>query len=346
MKAIYIGGLKYKKQGKSKWKFFLSLFLFLSIVGAGLKVSAPMIIESWINQKGESSKGYAFSIRETDISIGKGQMILMDVKIFNHKTMSEMIEVPKLTIQLSWSDLLLSQEKNVSITADKVDLTLSKDLSSEMERIEAVQKQKRDLYLDNVVGKIGQLNIIEKKESISRTVLELKSVDLKVKEISLLSINEKTQFSVSSNIAGGGKLALTGKTSVEDGRTPWSISGSLKQVPSDIFNKIAGDKLPFAFNESSLNAEIVAHSDHGIVSGEISPEIKRLNLLNEKPGVPTESIARLLTDELTFSLQFTLKDELKLEFEEEFRKLKTYRKGMQPSERSVAAQKSFSIWPF
>ncbi|MBA2404672.1 MAG: DUF748 domain-containing protein [Bdellovibrionales bacterium] len=186
-------------------------------------------------------------------------------------------------------------------------------------------------------------------------MIELNDVNVKVKEVSLLSINKKTEFSVSSNIAVGGKLNLSGKTSEANGSTPWSIQGSLKQVPADIFNKMAGDKLPFTFNEASLNAEISAHTEDGKVSGEITPDIKKLNLIEEKPGIPTQTIGRLLNEELTFSLPFTLKDELTLQYADTYNKLKMYRKypaaeGSGPAEAKVTQgekpKKSNSFWPF
>lgn len=356
MRTLYIGGQKKKNNSGLKWKIYTFLFLSLVIIGSALKLTGPMIVENWINKKGADTTGYAFSVREVDLSLGKGQMILKDVKVFNPNTSTEMLETPNLTIQLSWLDLF-SQGKKVLVSADKVDLILSKDLSSEMERIQAAG-EKKDLYLATVDGKISKLNIIEQKEDQSRTVLELNDVNIKVKEVSLLSINKKTEFSVSSNIDNGGKLNLTGKTSEENGRTPWSIHGSLKQVSADIFNKIAGDKLPFSFHESRLNAEISAHSDHGKVSGEIAPDIKVLNLLDERPGIPTQSIARALTEELTFTLPFTLKDALTVQYEDTFRKLKTYRKYpasivssgttevKESQTQTPKSKKSFSFWPF
>lgn len=357
MGAIYIGGQRNKKSSGSKWKIYTFLFLFFLIIGLALKVTGPTIVEKWLNQKGAAGAGYAFSIRDVELSLGKGQVVLNDVKIFNPKTSIELLKAPNLTIQLNWQDLILSHDKIVSVSADKVDLILSKDFSSEMERIKnADKKQMKDFYLDAVEGKIGELNIIEQKEDQSRTVLELKDVNVKVKEVSLLSINKKTEFSVSSNIADGGKLSLTGKTSEENGSTPWSIHGSLKQVSADIFNKIAGYKLPFTFNESSLNAEISAHSEHGKVSGEITPDIKKLNLIDEKPGIPTQTIGRLLNDGLTFTLPFTLKDELTLQYADTYRKLKTYRKYPTANESSGPAEakvsqtpkpkKTLSFWPF
>ena len=358
MGTIYIGGYKSKSQGTSKWKLYTYLFLFCVIVGSALKMTGPLIVETWINQKGAASSGYTFSVRDVDWSLAKGEMILKDVKVFNAKTQTELVETPQLKFHLNWSDLLLSQEKNVFLYADKVDLTISKDFASEIERIQAAgKKQKDDLYLNSVAGQIGKLNIIEKKDDQSRTVLELKDVNLKVKEVTPQSINKNTEFTISSNVVEGGKLNLTGKTSVENGSTPWSIQGSMIDVSADIFNKMAGDKLPFSFKQPKLDAEISAYSENGKVSGEISPDIKILNLIDERPGIPTQTIARALSEELTFTLPFTLEDELTLEYSDTFRKLKNYRRypaaatGPKSAVRAsvtqtAKAKKSFSFWPF
>lgn len=357
MRTIYIGGLqKNKKQGGSNWKIYMFLLFLMVALSSGLKVMAPTIAEGWINEIGANGKnGYAFSIREVELSLLTGEVTLIDFKMFNPKSNSELVEAPKVTLKLSLADFFMYHDKSVSILADDVDLILSKDFSSEMERI--TQKNKSDIFLDVVDTKIGHLNIIEQKADMSRTVLELNNVNVKVKNFTLDSINKKTEFTISSTIADGGKLNLTGKTKEENGRTPWSINGSLKDIPSDLFNKIAGDKLPFSFNESKLNAEITAQSDHGKVSGEILPDIKRLNLLEERPGIPTQTIARALNEELTFTLPFTLKDDLTLQYADTYRKLKTYRKyaatsqnadtnEVLPATQSVKPKKSSSFWPF
>lgn len=359
MRTIYIGSNYGRKKSGSKFKILSSLFLFLFITGALLKFSAPTILEYWINSKGGGSTGYAFSIRDVEVSFQKGQILLKDVKIFNPKTETELLEAPHLAIQLNWPDLILSQDRNVALNADKVNLILSKDLASELQRIQTSGKRgDHEIYLDSVIGNIAELNIIEKKEDFSRKVLELNNVNVKVKEVATASINQKTEFSVSSNIEDGGKLNLTGKTSSEAGSTPWSIQGSLKQVPPEIFNKIAGDKLPFAFNESKMDAQISAHSDHGKVKGEIAPDIKRLTLIDERPGIPTQSIARALNEDLTFTLPFTLKDVLTLQYEETYKKLKSYRRypASTSSEEPITTsqgpsapltpKKVLSFWPF
>lgn len=359
MKTIYIGGSSYSaRRGGIKWKLYMSLFIFFCLTVSILKLAAPTLVEKWINEKGADSSGYAFSIRDTKLSLTKGQVVLNDVKVFNPETNTEIIEAPEVTVQLNWADLITSQEKSLSVSAEQMDLILSKDFTSEMERIKGMKKQNNDLYLDSFVGKIDKLNIIEKKEDQSRTVVELTDVNVKAKEFSLATVNKKSEFSISSKVADGGKLNLTGKTVESNGSTPWTIFGTLKNFSADILNKIAGEKLPFGFREEKLNAEISAKSEQGKVVGEILPDVKILNLIDERPGIPTQTIKRALTDELTFSLPFTLNDGMTFQYQDTFTKLKNYRKPGNFSEAPVAqttqaapvpktneAKKS-SFWPF
>lgn len=337
MKTLYIGGQKFKKNTGPKWKIYFYLFLFIMAVGSTLKVSGSLIVEKWLNKKGHDGDSFAFSVREVGISLGKGELNLTDVKVFNPNTSEALLESPKLSIQINLSDLILSQEKNITVEGDKVDLILSKDLSEELER------KKESLHLDEVKMNIAQLNVIEKKEDSSRKVLELNAVNVKVKT--------NNQFTLNSKVADGGSLTLTGKDT-----NGWKINGAFAHVPSGLFNRIAGDKLPFAFHESRLTADIEAETQNGKVVGEITPKITKLNLVEEKPGIPTQTIKRVLTDELTFSLPFTVKNEVTLEYSDTFRKLKLYRKYPLASETTEPKvtqsrperkeKKSFSFWPF
>lgn len=334
MGAIYIGGRRKTKSG-FKWKLWLTLGIILAVGAWALKVTAPTLVEQWINRNGSGKNGYAFSIREVDFSLKESEVILKDVKVFHPVTATEFLESPELTIKLNLPDLLFSPDKKIAVSADQVDLILSKDLSSEVERIKTSAGKKDPVFLETIDGKVAKLNIIEQKVGESRTVLSLNDVTVKVKNVTPVSINRKTEFSVTSGIADGGRLSLTGKTHEENGRTPWSIQGTLKQVSSEIFNRIAGDKLPFTFNEENLSATISAHSENGTVTGEISPEIHKVNLLEERPGIPARSIARLLNEELSFTLPFTLKNELSIQYQSVYQKLKNYRKPA-----------GNSLWPF
>lgn len=348
MRTLYIGGQSGKKSSGISWKIYMFLFLLIAFVATTLKFTGSILVERWINKRGADPDKYAFSVRDVELSISRGQMILSDVKVINPQNSVKLIEVPSLTVKMSLFDLI-SQSKNLIVEADQVDLLLSKDFTSELERIQALNT--KDLYLDSIEGKIGQLNIIEKKEDQSRTILGLQEVMIKVKEVGLLSINKNTEFNLNSTISSGGKFNLTGKAVLERGLASWSLKGAMKQVPADIFNKIAGDKLPFAFTESTLNADFTAKSEDGKVSGEIVPDIKRLNLIDERPGVPTQTIARALTEDLTFSLPFTLKEELSLHYENTFRRLKMYKRypAADPSPKVSQNEKtenSSSFWPF
>ncbi len=71
-----------------------------------------------LNHKGAAGTGCAFSIRDVELSFGKGHMVLKDVKVFNPRTSSELLKASNLTIQLNWQDFVLSQDKMVSVSAD------------------------------------------------------------------------------------------------------------------------------------------------------------------------------------------------------------------------------------
>lgn len=331
MKTLYIGGQSHKKNSGTNWKLYFYLILFGAFIFTTLKLTGSMIAEKLINRNGVKATGYSFSVRDVDFSLSKRELNLKDVKVFNSKTSTEILETPELIVHLD--PLSIFQDKKLSITADKLDVILSEDLSSEVEKA-------KEHYFNVVEGTFGKLTIIEKKANQSRTVIELNEASVKVKE---------SDFSLTSKIAEGGNLNLTGKRGAN-----WTMKGSFKNVPSDIFNKIAGDKLPFAFTETKLNADIVAETENGMINGEISPEITKLNLIDEKPGIPTQTIKRVLNDELTFTLPFTLKNEISLEYNDTFRKLKSYRKSgpaAVPEARVSQApapknKKAFSFWPF
>ena len=174
------------------------------------------------------------------------------------------------------------------------------------------------------------LYVIEQKEDSSSTVIAMKDVALKVKNLTPSDINDKTEFQVTSTLPEGGNIELKGKTQNEGSSTPWNIQGTLKAVPSSVIEKLAGEKLPFGFPEDKVNAKIVAESDNGKVKGEIAPDIHKVQLLDTKnDGFQSPPIQRLLTENLAFTLPFTLEDNLKLEYQDTYKRLKTYRKGIQ-----------------
>lgn len=325
MRDLYIGGPRRAKKGGIMWKLYLFLFFFLIIIGAGLKLSAPLLVEKWLNKQGSGKQGYAYTVREVELALSEGEITLKDVKVFNPQTKVALLESPSLKIKMDILDMLRAEDRKISMSAEKLDIFLSHDLTSEIKRI-TNSSTYHDLYLSLIEGKFSQANIIEKKPNESRTLMKLQDVSLKMKDLSISSVNQKTEFSLNSKIANGGQMDLVGVMNEEEGPNTWKIEGSLKEFSPDLFNQLAGSHLPFTFNESVLNAQIIAHSKSGELKGEIVPEVTKLNIITERPGLEKQTIARALSEELTFSLPFTLKDELTLEYADTYKKLKDYRK--------------------
>lgn len=325
MRDLYIGGPRRAKKGGFMWKLVLFFSFLLIIVGAALKVSAPFIVERWLNESGSGHSGYAYSVRDVELSLKDGEMILSDVKVFNPKTHARVVESPSLKLQMNLTELIRTSDRKIKISADKVDIFISTDLTAEIKRI-ANSTDTKDLYFNLIEAKFTEFNVIERKTDESRRLVTFQDVNLDMKDISVVSVNENTEFTLTSKLADGGELNLSANMNEEKEQSFWMIQGYLKEFSPELFNKLAGTELPFSFNESTLNADVVAYTNEGKIKGEIIPEVKRLNLIDERPGGARQVIARALTDELTFTLPFTLKDELEVQYADTFKKLKEYRK--------------------
>ncbi|HLT23147.1 MAG TPA: hypothetical protein VKZ84_06880 [Bacteriovoracaceae bacterium] len=326
MRDLYIGGGQRKaKKGGVMWKLYLFLFLFIITVGGALKISAPVIVERWLNQRGSDNSGFTYSVREVELSLKEGEMILKDLKVFHPKSNEELLKTSSLKLRMNLQEIFNTSASRVEVSADQLNVFLSNELISEINRMKDI-KENENIYFALIQGKFSQVNVIEKKIDESRTLARLVDVNLEMKELSLTSINKSTEFNLTSTLSTGGEMKLSGKVSQEEEENSWNIEGSLKEFSPELLNRLAGTQLPFSFNESALNANIVARSDKGKVTGEIVPDITRLNLIIERRGYEPQVIARALTDELTFSLPFTIKEDLTLEYEDTFKKLKDYRK--------------------
>lgn len=324
MRDIYIGGQRVKKSGV-RWKIYLFFFFFIIVLGMTLKVSAPWIVESWLNKHGMENRGYAYTVREIELALRKGELTLKDVKIFNLESKTSMIESPSLKLKIDLKDIFQSNDRKIKVSGEELTIFLSKDLASEITRMKTSELA-RIVYLKLIEGDFSKVSIIEKKESESRRQIEFFNVNFKMKEVSLVSVTNKTEFSLTSKVINGGEFILSGKMQEDAGRRFWSVQGALKNFSPDFLNKVAGNELPFLFNEAILNAEIIAESRDGELKGEIVPDVTRLNLVAERVGLPRQVIARTLNEDLTFSLPFRLKDQLTFEYEDIYKKLKEYRK--------------------
>lgn len=339
MRNLYVGGGRRAKRSGILWKLSLFFFFVLIAAGAALKVSAPFIAEKWLNKHGNGRLGYAYSVRDVELQLKESMIILRDVKVFHPKTNAELVKSPSLKLKMKIQDLLDSSDRRLDIEGERLDVYISSDLNSEIARISNIEEIKK-WYFSSIGAKFNQVNFIEQMPDESRTLVRMNDVNLGFKDISVLSVNSKSEFTLLSKLASGGEVNLVGTMENENDKNFWKIEGTIKDFSPALFNRLAGSELPFTFNEPTLDAQITAHSKDGAIQGEITPEITRLNLIDEKPGFPRQIIARALNEELTFSLPFTLKDKLTVEYANTFKKLKEYRKYPLTSVVSSGAKKS------
>ena len=330
MRPIYIESERVKKGGSKKILLLLGALVSLCLV---LLLVAPLWIKSTINKAGADQKGYSFRVNDVDMNLGKGQIKIKDVVVFNPSTSVKMAELPFLTVNFNLMDIL-RRDKIVSLSSEELNITLSKDLMDEIHKIkeDAEENVKKALYLKEASIQLERLNLREIKDENTRTILTLNNVILNVKDIGTGSINENTEFNLKSSIAEGGNIKLVGKTKLEADGTPWSINGVLSGIPARVIEKLAGDKLPLDIVDANINSKISAQSHQGVLEGVLTPEIKEFKLSEDKSnGVLKRNVAKAINsifktkpgeENFQFSIPFTLNENFSLNFSETLEKIR------------------------
>lgn len=322
MKTIYIR----KPEPRSKTRLYIIGFIILFLVS--LRAMSPLLLENMINHAGSDQKGYAFRVDDIDLKIWRGIMTIGDVRVYNDKTEQNFVLARNLEFNFDPTKLF-NDKKVFSITGKEIDITLSKDLFSEVERVKKQNRNrtKKDMYLDKVEADIETINIQQAEKGGKRTLITLKDTEAKLRDIGVGSINENTKFEVKSKIAGGGSIHLAGKTILAEKATPWVINGKMEEISSAVIEKLAGDKLPFEVEKANISADIVAHSDGNQVTGVLAPHIKDFKLSDNKDqSFIKRSLARIgnyvyehsknKDEELSMKLPFTLNENFTLNLPE------------------------------
>lgn len=322
MKTIYIR----KPEPRSKTRLYIIGFIVLFLVS--LRAMSPLLVENMINHAGSDEKGYTFRVDDIDLKIWKGEMTIGDVKVYNEKTDQNFVLARD--VELSFDPTkIFNNKKAFSVSGKEVDITLSKDLFSEVERVknQSKNKSKNDLYLSKVEADIDTINIQQSEKGGTRTLITLKDTEADLRDIGVGSINENTKFEVKSKIAGGGNIHLEGKTKPEAQKVPWVIEGKMEEISSAVIEKLAGDKLPFEIEKANISADIKAHSDGSQVTGVLAPHIKDFKLADDKDqSFIKRNLAKLSNyvlerskgknDELNMNLPFTLNENFTLNLPE------------------------------
>lgn len=330
MKSIYISGPAKKKS--HFMKVFWAFILFVILLGV-LRVASPHVLRNYVNKAGADDRGYTYRVADLDFKLLKGEFYVKDLKVFHKSSSVNMVAANQLQINVDWREILQGN-KSYEMHGDVIDVFLSKQLIEEIKRVkgEAKQSVAQDVYLNKVTAKVDRFNLKELENEDTRTVLSLTDVDATVKDIGLGKVYDKSDFSFKSKIAEGGTFNLTGNTKKQDGHVSWVVNGSLANIPSTVFEKIAGEKYAIDLEKTNVDAVILAKSEEGIIEGELTSRIedfkfsesKRQGLIKRGLAKITNALLKEKIDEdgsLKLNIPFTLKENLSLDVPETLRKL-------------------------
>lgn len=330
MKSIYISGPA-KKKGHFM-KVFWALILLVILLGI-MRVASPHILRNFVNKAGADDRGYTYRIADLDFKLLKGEFNIKDLKVFHKSSSVNIAAANHLQVNVDWREIFQGN-KIYEIHSDVIDVFLSTHLIDEIKRIKGQAKQSvaQDVYLNKITAKVDRFNLKELENEDIRTVLSLTELEATVKDIGLGKVYDKSDFSLKSKIAEGGTFDLTGNTQKQDGSISWVVKGSLDNIPSTVFEKMAGDKYAIDLAKTNVDAVILAKSEEGIIEGELSSRIedfkfsesKRQGLIKRGLAKITNALLMEKIDEdgsLKLNIPFTLKENLSLDVPETLRKL-------------------------
>src|SRR5690606_25844302 len=130
---------------------------------------APVIVERWLNQRGSDNSGFTYSVREVELSLKEGEMILKDLKVFHPKSNEELLKTSSLKLRMNLQEIFNTSASRVEVSADQLNVFLSNELISEINRMKDI-KENENIYFALIQGKFSQVNVIEKKIDESRTL--------------------------------------------------------------------------------------------------------------------------------------------------------------------------------
>lgn len=279
MKSMYIG----RHEKKHSRRSYLTIILAFVVLVLLVRVFAPIALREYVNRSGKDEKGYTYKVGDINLKLLKGKVEIEDLNVFHAKSKVTFAEAENLVMDLDWR-ALFDDKKSIEVKGKEIDITISKDFFEEINRVknEAKKANKQELYLDKLKGFVETVNFYELKDNKSRNFLTLKNTEAEIRDLGLGSINENTEFKMTSGIAEGGKINLSGKTRLEANATPWEIEGKFSGIPGAVIEKLAGDRLPLDIEKANINASISAQSKGGQVEGVVIPDIKDLKFSDKK----------------------------------------------------------------
>lgn len=268
-----------------------------------VRIVAPYAAESWINNKGPDEKGFVLNVSDVDLKLLKGVVDFNNVEMKESLSRSRVAQTDKIRVEFNLLNYLFG-DKTLNIFSDHVDLILTQGIMEELNHI----KMKSESI---VKARIEKLNVRQQEDHLLRTIASFDKTEIDLRP---------EKFSLISTVSGGGKLSLTGKT--EKG-SPWSITGNVTGVKSELLSRIAGQEMPILIGEKVMNAEIVAETSGSTLQGVIRPDSKDVKLVEvTRPKPRPWRPARKEPEPLVLEIPFTLKEQISLNFDETVNELR------------------------
>ena len=329
MKAIYINrNFSNKKNRKLTFLMFFVAILFL------IRMILPFVVELAINKKGSDAEGYSFRVRDVDIGLLKFEIIFHGVKVFNLRTHQNFLETEMMSVGFNPFHLM-TKEKIVFIRGAELDFTLSNDFLEEVGRIkDRARYQRANVpFIQHLKFHFNEVSLRQIKLNSTQTILSMVDARLDLENLNLHEVNSSSAFHLTTKIAEGGTIDMSGKTKIVDSSIHWIINGKMNAINFPVLDKLAGDKFPFEISETHFNAKIIAESHDSQIDGFITSSIKEINLRDDKkrsffPRSPFESKkypadkSKKRDDFIDLHIPFTLRDALTFNFREMIEKLR------------------------
>jgi hypothetical protein len=155
------------------------------------KITAPTILETFIYRLGIDGKGHAFSVRDVECAFFEGELILMDLKIYNRQTLAEIVLSPEVRIKFNWPEIF-KQDYKIGLAPGKLNLYISSDTQYEISLMNNAPSTNK-YYLKEINSNVSSLKVIEEKKETSPMVVEINDLKVQVKDITPTHLN-KTQL--------------------------------------------------------------------------------------------------------------------------------------------------------
>ena len=329
MKAIYINRNFSNKKNRKLTVLMVFVVLLLLI-----RMVLPYGVESVINKKGSDAEGYAFRVRDVDISLLKFEIIFHGVQVFNRRTENNFLETEMMSIGFNPFHLL-TKEQIVFIRGGDLNITLSNDLLEEVGRIkDGARFQRANLpFIEHLKFLFDEVNLRQIKLNSTQTIFSMVDAQLDLENMSLYHANSSSVFHLTTKIVEGGNIDISGRTKIVESAIHWIITGKMNAITFPVLDKLAGDKFPLEISETHFNAKISAESHDGRIDGFIIPSLKEITLRDDKKrsiSLRSSSDTKKFSsdkqksrdDFIDLQIPFTLRDALNFNFREMIEKLR------------------------